>query len=80
MRFDVSVETKRAKFALWTVKNGRSMRLYVIPLTCLRNLSAVYIPADGKYAVGHNVKPHTDWTRFEQAWHLLDSGGRTHDD
>jgi hypothetical protein len=36
----------------------------------LRNVSAVYIPADGKYAVGSGKKLRKDWTRYEDAWHL----------
>jgi hypothetical protein len=51
------------------------MKLYVIPTSHLRNVSAVYIPADGKYAVGSSKKPRKDWTRYEEAWHLLDSAG-----
>ena len=47
------------------------MKLYVIPTSHLRNVSSVYIPADGKYAVGSSKKPRKDWTRYEEAWHLL---------
>jgi len=71
VRFDVSGETKRAKFALWAIKNGGEIKLYVIPLSHLRNVSCVYIPADGKYAIGSRKKPVKDWTRHEEAWHLL---------
>ncbi|HYT55979.1 MAG TPA: hypothetical protein VEQ38_14820 [Verrucomicrobiae bacterium] len=49
------------------------MKLYVIPLTHLRNISSIYIPANGKYAVGSSKKPRKDWTRYEGAWHLLGS-------
>ena len=69
-RFDVTNATKRVKVALWAIKGGRTMRLYVIPLTHLRNVSSVYIPAEGKYA-GSSKKPVKDWTRYEEAWHLL---------
>ena len=31
----------------------------------------LYIPADGKYASANSKKPRKDWTRFEDAWHLL---------
>jgi hypothetical protein len=74
-RFDVTNATKRAKVALWAIKGGRTMRLYVIPLTHLRNISSVYIPANGKYATDSSKKPRKDWTRYEGAWHLLDSAG-----
>jgi len=76
VRFDVSGETKRAKFALWVIKNGGAMKLYVIPLTLLRSVSSVYLPVEGKYAVGSSKKPREDWTRYEGAWHLLDSATR----
>jgi hypothetical protein len=70
-RFDVNREVKRAKVALWAMRSGRIMRVYVIPLTHLRNVSSVYIPADGKYTVGSGRKPRKDWTRYEGAWRLL---------
>jgi hypothetical protein len=47
------------------------MRLYVIPLTHMRNISSVYLPAEGKCAVGSSKKPRKDWTRYQGAWHLL---------
>jgi hypothetical protein len=71
VRFDITRGTRTAKVALWATRSGRRIRLYVIPLTQLKNVSSVYIPADGKYAVGKNKKPRKDWTRFESAWHLL---------
>src|SRR6266550_3006168 len=30
----------------------------------LRKVSFVYIPVDGKYAVGNNKKPQKDWSRL----------------
>jgi hypothetical protein len=74
VRFDVSGETRRAKFALWAVKNGGSMSLYVIPLSHLRNVATVYVPVEGKYAVGSSKKPRKDWTLYEGAWHFLATG------
>jgi hypothetical protein len=71
-RFDNNVRMKRAEFALWAMRSGRLLRVYVVPLTHLRNVSSVYIPVEGRYAVGHNIKPRKDWTRYEGAWHLLD--------
>ena len=75
-RLDVGRELRRAQAALFAVRRGRTMKLYVIPTSHLRNVSAVYIPADGKYAVGSSKKPRKDWTRYEDAWHLLDSAMR----
>ena len=70
-RLDVGREIRRAKAALFAIRKGRSMKLYVIPTSHLRKVSAVYIPADGKYAVGSSKKPRKDWTRYEAAWDLL---------
>jgi hypothetical protein len=47
------------------------MKLYVIPLSRLRNVSSVYIPSEGKYATGSSKKLRNDWTRYEAAWHFL---------
>jgi hypothetical protein len=71
VRFDVTNETRKAKTALLATRSGGRLKLYVVPLAQLRNVSSVYIPADGKYAVGNSKKPRKDWTRFEDAWHLL---------
>ena len=70
-RFDVNGDVKRAKVALWAMRSGRVMRAYVIPLTHLRTVASVYLPVDGKYAVGNSHKTRKDWTRYEDAWHLL---------
>jgi hypothetical protein len=85
-RFDVNDTTKRAKVALWAMRSGRAIKVYVIPLTHLRKISSVYIPVAGKYAVGNSHKPRKDWTRYEEAWHLLsgvkvrtNSGSRRHE-
>jgi len=53
-RFDVNREVKRAKVALWAMRSGRVMRIYVIPLT---PVASVYLPVEGKYAVGNSHKP-----------------------
>ena len=72
-RLDVGRDIRRAKAALFAIRRRNTMKLYVIPTSHLRKVSAVYIPADGKYAVGSSKKPRKDWTRYERAWHLLDS-------
>ena len=71
VRFDVTKAIKRAKIALWATRNGRATKLYVIPLSHLRRVSSVFMPSDGKYAVGSSKKPRKDWTRYEEARHLL---------
>jgi len=71
VRFDVTKAIKRAKIALWATRNGRATKLYVIPLLHLRRVSSVFMPSDGKYAVGSSKKPRKDWTRYEEARHLL---------
>jgi hypothetical protein len=74
--FDVGREMRRAQVALFAIRRASTMKLYVIPLTHLQNISSVYIPANGKYATGSSKKPRKDWTRYEEAWHLLDSSIR----
>jgi len=71
VRFDVTKAIKRAKIALWATRNGRATKLYVIPLSHLRRVSSVFMPSDGKYAGGSSKKPRKDWTRYEEARHLL---------
>jgi hypothetical protein len=75
-RLDVGRELRRAQVALFAIRRRSTMKLYVIPTSHLRKVSAVYIPADGKYAVGSSKKPRKDWTRYEDAWHLLDSSAK----
>jgi hypothetical protein len=75
-RFDVNDMTRKGKVALWAMRSGRLLRVYVVPLTHLRNVSSVYLPVDGRYAVDSSRKPRKDWTRYEGAWHLLDSSKR----
>jgi len=68
-RFDVTATTKKAKFVLWAITKRRGMKLYVIPLTYLRDVSFVYIPDE--QPVSSSKKMRKDWTQFEEAWHLL---------
>jgi hypothetical protein len=77
-RLDVGRELRRAQVALFSIRRRSTMKLYVIPTSHLRNVSAVYIPADGKYAVGSSRKPRKDWTRYERAWHLIDTTAKPH--
>jgi hypothetical protein len=50
---DVNDATKGAKVALWAMRSGRTMKVYVVPLTHLRNISSVYIPVELADARGH---------------------------
>jgi hypothetical protein len=75
-RLDVGRDIRKAKAALFAVRRGRRMKLYVIPTSYLRKVSSVYIPADGKYAMGNSKKPRKDWTLYEGAWHYLTTLGR----
>jgi len=75
-RLDVGRDIRKGKVALFAVRRGRRMKLYVIPTSHLRNVSSVSIPADGKYAIGGRKKPKKDWNRYENAWHWLGSGTR----
>jgi hypothetical protein len=75
-RLDVGRDIMKAKAALFAVRRGRTMKLYVIPTSHLRKVTSVYIPADGKYAADSSRKPRKDWTHYEGAWYLLDSATR----
>ena len=70
---EVGRDIMKGKIALFGFRRGRRMKLYVIPTLHLRNISFVYIPADGKYAIGGSKKPKKDWNLYENAWHWLDS-------
>lgn len=70
-RLDVGRDIRKGKAALFAVRRGRRMKLYVIPTAHLRNVASVYIPADGKYVMGSSKKPRKDALR--EAWHLLTS-------
>src|SRR6266576_1273006 len=56
-RFDVNERTRKGKIALWAIRRGRAMKVYVIPITHLRKVSFIYIPVKGKTAVGSSKKP-----------------------
>jgi len=75
-RLDVGRDIRKGKVALFAVRRGRRMKLYVIPTLHLRDVASVYIPADGKYADHGGRKPKKDWNLYEDAWHWLDSGTR----
>jgi hypothetical protein len=75
-RLDVGRDIRKDKAALFGIRSGRRMKLYIIPTSQLRNVSSVYIPADGEYAEGGGKKPRKDWTRYAEAWHWLDSATR----
>jgi hypothetical protein len=70
-RFDVNREVKRAKVALWAMRSGRRIRVYVIPLTiCEKSLLFIFqLTVNMPWTPARN--PRKDWTRYERAWHLL---------
>ena len=71
-RFDVGSRTRQAKAAVFAMRKGRNTKVYVVPTADLRNVSYVYIPANGKPAAkGSGKQPRRDWTRYENAWRLL---------
>jgi len=56
-RLDIGPRDEAAQVALLSIRRGRTLKLCVIPLTHLRNISSVYIPANGKYATGTAKNP-----------------------
>jgi hypothetical protein len=70
VRFDTNVRVRKADFALWAMRSGRAVKVYIVPVTHLRNVSSVYLPVEGN-DVYRGRKPHKDWTCYERAWHLL---------
>jgi len=75
--FWVAPQTRKAKAVVWGVRHGPTFRLYVIPLLELKNVTRINIPVTGAY-IGTSRKPKRDWTRFENAWHLLREGSLKH--
>ena len=70
-RFEVGPKLRKAKVAVLGVRKDGATPLYVVPTKDLRNIDNVYIPANGKY--GTFKKPRKDWTRYQDAWYLLQS-------
>lgn len=68
--FGVAPQTRKVKAVVWGVRRGPTFRLYVIPLSELKNVTRINIPVSGAY-IGTSRKRNRDWTRFENAWHLL---------
>jgi biotin operon repressor len=73
VRFDVGRETLRVKGSVCAMRKGRSLILYFVPTSHLRNVKAFYIPATNRYAENPIVKRKKDWTVYRDAWHLLDN-------
>jgi hypothetical protein len=77
VRFDVTAAIKRAKIALWALRNGRTTKLYIIPVTRLHSVPWVLMPLERKY---NSNKPLKDLSRYKEAWHLLGRpGNHPHD-
>jgi len=47
--FKVSAETMKAKAVVWGVRYRGKVRLYVIPVSELKNIRGVYFPVRGRY-------------------------------
>jgi hypothetical protein len=71
VRFEINHMTREPKIALFAFWR-RVIKLYVVPICDLKNLSWVWLPADGIYARANNKKPKRDWTLYANAWHVLD--------
>jgi hypothetical protein len=69
VRFDTY--PKSGADVLILVTKADRMKLHVIPRSDLRNVSSIYIPGDGTYHPQTGRIPARDWTRYENAWHLL---------
>ena len=76
--FNVTEAIKRGKIALWALRNGRTTKLYIIPVTDLGKVSEVFMPRKRKYVVSTTKKPLKDLSRYEEAWHLLGGSGNHH--
>jgi hypothetical protein len=75
--FHVTPRTRQAKAVVWGVRHGSQFRLYVIPLSELKNVTCSNIPVTGAY-IRTSRQPIRDWTIFENAWHLLREGVPKH--
>ena len=75
--FRVPPQTRQAKAVVWGVRHGSQLRLYVIPLSELKNVAYLNIPVTGAY-IRTSRQPIRDWTIFENAWHLLGEGLAKH--
>ena len=70
VRFDILQKTAAEVF-LFVIRSS-PVKLYVIPRSHVRNLSSIYIPADGKFRRPPRAGGRKrDWTRYENAWHLF---------
>ena len=72
--FQGTRETWKAEAMICGIRHGGKFRLYVIPVSDLKNLKCFNIPITGAY-VGTSRKPIWNSTRFENAWYLLRDGG-----
>jgi hypothetical protein len=69
--FHISARTKEAKAAVFAFWRHGTIKLFVVPTSELKNISTLWLPADGRYADQNNHKPRRDWTVYEGAWRLL---------
>src|ERR1044071_8004551 len=73
---EVGRDIMKGKIALFGFRRGRRMKLYVIPTLHLRNISFVYIPADGE--VRHRWQ-HKTQERLEPVRERMAFAGLTND-
>jgi hypothetical protein len=69
-QFEVKPSVIKAKALVLGVRRRSKFRLYVIPAAKLKNIKQINIPVNGEYKWTWRW-PKRDWTRFENAWHLL---------
>jgi hypothetical protein len=75
--FHVTKETRKAEAMVCGIRHGAKFRLYVIPVSELKNLKRINIPATGAYILSVRNRKR-DWTRFENAWRFLRDGSPKH--
>jgi hypothetical protein len=64
---------KGAKVAVLAVIKPAGIKLYVVPVRHLLNVTKFLLPFNGKYAMGRYKKPNRDWTAYENAWQWVKS-------
>jgi len=64
---------KGAKVAVLAVLKPAGIKLYVVPVRHLANVTNILLPFNGKYAMGRYKKPNRDWTAYENAWQWVKS-------
>jgi hypothetical protein len=74
VQFHVGNRMKGTKIAVLAIFNTAGLKLYVVPVRHLLNVTNILLPFSGKYAE-HGKKPKRDWTAYENAWPFLNRSG-----